>query len=96
MKKKIKKRWISKSALTLGVYPIYTKPSYSDSYVAECREDGSQLCVNGFFDKDGKYDFATREEALEHAEVLRAKRIASLEKQIAKLKSLEIKVKEEL
>jgi len=93
MENNVEKRWISKSALTKGVRCAYLSPSSFDPrYLAECREDGTRPSANGFYEKAGRYDFATREEALAHAEALRAKKIASLERQLKKVRELKIKV----
>lgn len=90
---KIEKRWISKYALKSGVYCIsvaYDAGPYGQEYkpgfVSE-RSEG-QPVVHGFHDRAGKYDFATAEEAVAHAETLRAEEIAKLEKKLEALREM--------
>lgn len=74
------KAWISKYALTKGIYTnIVTEFKYTVGMVIFGENDSSFL-------GDGCHK--TKEEAVAKAEEMRLKRIASLKKQIEKLESM--------
>lgn len=77
--------WISKYALTKGVYSVEIAHKF-----------GEYVSAKGLYHsfKLGRDAWPTRAEALIEGEAMRKKRIASLRKSIAKLEKLVIKVKE--
>jgi len=84
------KVWITKFALTSGIYAVEADISVSPGYVS------TRTCPNGtrgytqLFSK--KYWCETKEEALAVAEEMRIKKLQSLNKQIKKLSVKEIKI----
>lgn len=75
--------YVTKYALTTGIIPIDARAIYPDGSAA------------GRYSILYKNEFClSLEEALSRAEEMRIAKIASLKKQIAKLETMEIKVKE--
>lgn len=76
------KVWITKYALTTGIYEIE----------AEITENGSAYDMHAslptFYCKEGKDWHRTKEDAIQRAEAMRQKKIASLKKQIEKLEKV--------
>lgn len=74
--------WITKYALTTGIYEIE----------AEITENGSAFDMHAslptFYNKEGKDWHRTKEDAIQKAEAMRQKKIVSLKKQIEKLEKL--------
>jgi hypothetical protein len=77
--------WVSKYALTEGVYAARVQDC-GDGMVNLLRPDGSSGW--GYLHGEGKEWHRTREGAEERAEVLRGNKIKSLKKQIARLEGL--------
>ena len=76
------KVWITKYALTTGIYEIE----------AEITENGSAYDMHAslptFYHKEGKDWHRTKESAIKKAEEMRQKKIESLKKQIEKLEEM--------
>jgi hypothetical protein len=77
------KVWISKYALAQGIYEAEVD-RYEDSQMVTIQHRYG--CE--YFHGEGREWHMTREEAVARAEAMRAKKIASLKKQIAKLEKL--------
>ncbi|MGN6107825.1 MAG: hypothetical protein ACTHU0_22145 [Kofleriaceae bacterium] len=75
--------WITKYALSQGLYKV--KAEIVDGKYASTESKGFSL---GLFTRDWK---PSREEAVAEAERMRAMKIASLKKQIAKLEAMTFK-----
>lgn len=76
------KVWISKYALTTGIIEIEAKETHSPSMVADASDPLSM------FHGEGKEWHKSKEEAFQRAEIMKKKKIESLEKQIEKIKKM--------
>jgi hypothetical protein len=85
MKKTIK-IWNSKYALTKGLIEQEAKETTNDSMV--------QVGPLQYLHDEGREWHRTKEQAVERAEVMRKKRIASLRKQLERLESMQFEAKE--
>lgn len=76
------KVWISKYALTKGIYQVEGKT---------CEDSGSPGMFVGreYFHGEGKQWHRTEREAVHRAEDMRAAKLVNLKKQIAKLERME-------
>lgn len=82
------KAWITKYALTDGVFEIEAELSnVSDNMICEKRKDNS-FYSNRYFHGEGKEWHRTKESALQKAEQMRIKKIENLKKQIAKFEKM--------
>lgn len=79
------KVWISKYAFSEGVFQVEVDDSDSDSMVVARSDTGF---YNRYFHGEGKDWHRTHEGALQKAEKMRKAKLASLAKQIEKLKKL--------
>lgn len=77
--------WITKYALTMGIYPLEALDARSTRDTAWVEGTGPNEYDQVFHKKEF---YHSREDAVARAEELRVKKIKSLEKQIAKLKAL--------
>ena len=77
--------WITKYALTTGIEEITAEQSYSESLITDANRT---LCC--YFGENTEWH-RTREGAVIRAEKMRAARIASLRKSIAKLEKVSFK-----
>jgi hypothetical protein len=84
MKKKRVKRWVTKYALTQGIF-LVAGEGYEDGGFFYKPTGPSQWSV--YVGRNS--NFATREEAVDAAKVMALKKIQSLEKQIAALREKE-------
>lgn len=78
------KIWVTKYALTQGVFEDDAEPSTVSNGLVVLRQRGN-LCLHG----DGREWHRTRESALRRADAMRKAKIAALKKQIAKLESID-------
>lgn len=80
------KVWITKYALTDGIYAVEAQATHSERMVVFTRgESGNTQYAHG-------HDWhKTQESALARAEEIRAKRIKSLKKSLAELEKMEFK-----
>ncbi|WP_431785830.1 hypothetical protein [Paenibacillus lactis] len=76
------KVWISKYALTTGIYEIEARETHSPNMVVDAKD--SLAMYHG----EGKEWHKSKEEAIKRAEIMRKKKIESLEKQLQKLKEM--------
>lgn len=72
--------YVTKHALTQGILQKNIRTTHSAKYVVDLDN-----AIDGFHKP---YWHETREEAIEHAESMRVKKIASLKKQLTKIESL--------
>jgi hypothetical protein len=84
------KVWITKYALTQGVYELEVERTHSPTMVASIR--GHSDCYTQCF--HGKDWHETEAAALSEAETMRIAQIASLKKRIAKLEKLQFAASE--
>lgn len=84
----LKTVWCVKYAFTQGIFPLTGCFTGEDHRYFSERRAGNRI---GYF-LSSKEVCASPEEALEVAEQLRATKIASLEKRVEKLRSMEVKV----
>lgn len=80
--------WVTKYALTHGIFstPVRLCQNSTTSMVSDLHPDRDK---HGGTNYHGNDWHRTREEAIAHAEKMRVKKIASLEKSIAKFKALD-------
>lgn len=83
------KIWITKYALTAGVLVRNGEPSFDSEMMGYIDEGRCKNYVHK------PHWHTSQEEALSHAEDMRAKKLQSLENQIAKIRNLQIKIKEQ-
>jgi len=89
MKEKLTKIWVTKYALTTGIFEVEAEVEKREK-----RNEGMAVVPNDF--KSGTYPryfhgkewHLTKESAMKQAEEMRTKKIASLQKQIGKLENL--------
>lgn len=78
--------WITKYALTKGIYSLEVEKSHiTDSDLVSYRTDSSMGCTEYFHKKDYSH---TKEEAVKIAEEMRIRKLKSLDKQIKKISAL--------
>ena len=75
------KAWISKYALTKGVFQIDARETQQSSMIADVTNGRSGI----YYHREGRDWHRTEEMALAKAEAMRRARIASLKKQVRKL-----------
>ena len=76
------KVWISKYALTTGLYEAEVDPSNT------CSGSVYDKKTTAFYHGEGREWHRTKEDAIKRAEEMRIKKIASLTKQIQKLENM--------
>lgn len=76
------KIWITKYALTTGIYEIEAKETHSPSMVSDANHPLSM------YHGEGKEWHKSKEDAIQMAEMMKNKKIESLEKQLKKVKKL--------
>lgn len=79
------KVWITKYALTQGIDEVEAEICDSNMIKVKARGTG---CIDEYYHGKGKEWHLDRESAVKKAEEMKLKKIASLEKQIKKLKEL--------
>lgn len=83
------KIWISKYALTAGIYAAEAKIN-GDMVVCGIDPKGRH-CFNMCFHGEGREWHRTEAEAIDRAEDMRTRKIKSLQKQLAKVSNMAIK-----
>jgi tRNA G10 N-methylase Trm11 len=78
------KLWISKYALTTGIFEIEARETHSPDMIAD--KNNTISVYHG----EGKEWHKTKEDAIQMAEIMRQKKIKSLERQLEKIKTLKI------
>lgn len=81
--------WITKYALTAGIHKIMAEACDAPGMIMTHRTGGSLYRLLEIFRGEGKEWNRTREAAIIRANDMRAAKIASLRRQIAKLEAME-------
>jgi len=82
------KVWITKWALTQGIFEAEVEECDTEGMVAQ-KPDGGGLCnMATYYHGEGKEWHRTRESAVARAEAMRQKKIANVKKQLKKLELL--------
>jgi hypothetical protein len=74
--------WITKYALTIGIYEIEARETSSPGMVGDANDPLSM------FHGEGKEWHKSKEDAIQRAEIMKNKKIESLEKQLEKIKNI--------